>query len=236
MEVGKLTVQLRRDTGKGVARRLRRLGLVPGVCYGKTMEQPLAIQLSPKELRGSLDPQKRQNTVIELTVEDPNSADSAQTITAMLKEYQVHPIKRGVLHVDLLAIEADKPVETDVPIALVGKAAGLVEGGTLNVARYEVLVRCKPVDIPAKIELDVTALEIGDVLHISDLAFPEGVESLDAERFAVVTCVAPAAEEEKPVEEVPEGEEGAEGAEGDKVAADGEAKPDAAAKEGEKKD
>ena len=77
--------------------------------------------------------EKRQNTVIELTVEDPNAADATQTITAMLKEYQVHPIKQGVLHVDLMAIEADKPVETDVPIALVGRAAGLTEGGTLNV-------------------------------------------------------------------------------------------------------
>ena len=101
MEVGKLTVQLRRDTGKGIARRLRGRGLVPGICYGTTMEQPLPIQLSPKELKGALDPQKRQNTVIEVTVEDPKASVATQTITAMLKEYQVHPIKRGVLHVEV---------------------------------------------------------------------------------------------------------------------------------------
>ncbi len=232
MEIGKLTVQLRRDTGKGVARRLRSRGLVPGICYGKTMEQPLPIQLDPKELKGALDPQKRQNTVIDLTVE--NAEGSAKSITAMLKEYQVHPIKRGILHVDLLAIEADKPVEAEVPIKLVGRAAGLVEGGQLNVARYKVLVRCKPADIPARLELDVSSMEIGDVLHISDLVFPEGVVSLDAERFAVVTCVAPAAEEEKPA--VSEEEAlAAEGAEGE-PAAEGEAKPEAGAKEGEKKE
>jgi large subunit ribosomal protein L25 len=231
MEIGKLTVQLRRDTGKGVARRLRSRGLVPGICYGKTMEQPLPIQLDPKELKGALDPQKRQNTVIDLTVE--NAEGGPTSITAMLKEYQVHPIKRGILHVDLLAIEADKPVEAEIPIKLVGRAAGLVEGGQLNVARYKVLVRCKPADIPARLELDVSSLEIGDVLHISDLEFPEGVVSLDAERFAVVTCVAPAAEEEKPV--VTEEELAAEGAEGE-APAEGEAKPEAGAKEGEKKE
>jgi len=233
MEVGKLTVQLRHDTGKGVARRLRARGLVPGICYGKTMEKPLPIQLSPKELKGALDPQKRQNTVISLTVEDMEGKQ--QTITAMLKEYQVHPIKRGVTHVDLLAIEADKPVEAEVPIKLIGRAAGLVEGGQLNVARYKVLVRCKPADIPARLELDVSSLEIGDVMHISDLEFPEGVVSLDAERFAIVTCVAPAAEEEKPIPL--EGEAvAAEGAEGEKPEEGAEGKPEAGGKEGEKKD
>jgi large subunit ribosomal protein L25 len=228
MEVGKLTVQLRQHRGKGVARRLRAKGLVPGVCYGNDVADALPIQLSPKELKSALDPVKRQNTVIELTVEDPQGG--ARTLTAMLKEYQVHAIKRHILHVDLISIDRDKPVEANIPIKFVGKAAGLVEGGQLNVIRHTVLVRCKPADIPARIELDVSALDIGDVMHVGDLRFPEGVVSLDAERFAIITCVAPAAEEEKPAEAVPaEGEAAAAPAEGE------EKKEGAAEDEGEEK-
>ena len=222
MEVGKLTVQLRGNKGKGIARKLRANGLVPGVCYGDAIDAPLMIQLSPKQLKAALDPVKRQNTVIDLTVESQGDQPARQ-LTAMLKEYQVHPIKRNILHVDLISIDREKPVELDIPIKFVGRAAGLVEGGQLSVIRHHVAVRCKPADIPAKVELDVSPLEIGDVLHISDVNFPEGVISLDAERYAVITCVAPAAEEEKPA------------AEAAAVPAEGEA---AAAKpaEGEKKE
>ncbi len=224
MEVGKLTVQLRQNKGKGIARRLRSRGLVPGVCYGDAIDAPLMIQLSPKQLKAALDPVKRQNTVIEVTVEDQDNAPTRQ-LTAMLKEYQVHPIKRDILHVDLISIDRDKPVEADVPIKFIGRAAGLVEGGQLSVIRHHVAVRCKPADIPAKLELDISSLEIGDVLHVANLSFPEGVVSLDAERYAVITCVAPAAEEEKPTAEaaaVPgEGEAAAAPAEGEKKEGEG---------------
>jgi len=202
MEVGKLTVQLRSNKGKGVARRLRAAEMVPGICYGHQVEEPLAISLSPHELKGALDPEKRQNTVINMKVED--NGNTARELTVMLREYQVHPIKRNVLHVDLVSIDADKNIEAEVPIRLVGKFKGLVQGGQLHVVRHDITVRCKPADIPNEFTLDITELDIGDVLHVSDLTLPENVSSVDSERLTIVTCTAPKAEEE--VKEADEGE------------------------------
>jgi len=205
MEVGKLTVQVRSGKGKGVARKLRAQELVPGVCYGHNVETPLPISLSPRLLKGALDPEKRHNTVIDVTVEDNGTA--AHQLTVMLKDYQVHPISRNVLHVDLVAIDTEAKVEVEVPIVLTGKFVGAVLGGQLHVVRHELRLSCRPQDIPSQVELDITNLDIGDVLHISDLKIQEGIEILDAPKLTIVTCTAPAAEEEVAAEE-----EGAEGA------------------------
>lgn len=193
MEVGKLTVQLRKDTGKGVARKLRNQGLVPGVCYGEKLENPLPITLNPKSLRACLHPEKRNNTVITVTVE--NGGTNNQTLVAMIKDYQVHPLRRDVTHVDLIAIDPDKEVDSEVPITLVGKPKGAIEGGQTHVVRREATVRAKPADIPAKLVLDISGLDIGDALHISDIEFPAGVKSVDSLGLAVVTMTAPEKEE-----------------------------------------
>lgn len=215
MEVGKLTVNLRNKTGKGVARRLRAEGLVPGVCYGVGVDGALSLSVDPKALKGCLDPVKRQNTVISLDVQEDGA--SKHQLTAMIGEYQIDPIKRVVTHVDLVAIDKDKKVVAEVPVEITGKSIGVVEGGQLFYPRHSVKVLCKPADIPARFVLDVTNLNIGEVYHISDLTLPEGVEFEDDERLALASCVAIV---EDKVEEVEEGAEGeavaAEGAEGDK--------------------
>ncbi len=189
MEVGKLNVQVRNETGKGIARKLRAQGLVPGICYGEKLEAPLAITLDPKALHRALDPEKKLNTVIDVTVEGGN------TLSVMIKDYQIHPLRRDVIHVDFVAIDPNVEVEADVPIVLTGKAKGLVEGGRLHVVLRELRISAKPADVPAKIELDTTPLEIGDVLHVSDVAFPPGVEAVDALELAIVTMTAPEKEE-----------------------------------------
>ncbi len=191
MEVGKLTVQVRNETGKGIARKLRAQGLVPGICYGEKLESPLPITLDPKALHRALDPEKKLNTVIDITLE----GEGGQTLAVMIKDYQIHPLRRDVIHVDLIAIDPDVEVEADVPILLTGKAKGLVEGGRLHVVLRELRVSAKPADVPAKIELDITPLEIGDVLHVSDVALPAGVETVDAPELAIVTMTAPEKEE-----------------------------------------
>ncbi|HET6613818.1 MAG TPA: 50S ribosomal protein L25 [Kofleriaceae bacterium] len=192
MEVGKLTVTRRTDIGKGESRRLRKTGMVPGVCYGSGLETPLPVLLNPKELAASLDPVKRQNTVIEVTVNGETGGNA--TLMALLWDYQSHPIKREVTHVDLLAIDPEKAVEVEVPIELTGKAAGLVDGGQLHMVRHDLAVRCRPADIPGKILVDVTAMHIGDAIHVSDLTLPAGVEATLSERLTVVTCSAPEAD------------------------------------------
>ncbi len=188
MEIGKLTVSTREGIGKGVARQLRMKGLVPGVCYGAGIDVPQKIVVDPKVLKASLDPEKRQNTVIEVTIE---GSDGPRTVTAMLWDYQIHPIKRLVTHVDLKAIDPNVTVEANVPVELLGKAAGLVNGGQLNVARHEITISAKPGDIPARFELDVTDLDLGDVRHVSDLVVPAGVELVSSTKLTIVTCLAP---------------------------------------------
>ena len=148
-------------------------GLVPGVCYGTGVDKPLSISVDPKALKASLDPAKRQNTVISLTVE----GDTSTNLTAMLWDYQIHPIRREVTHVEhSYRSITNKVIEAEVPVEYSGKAKGLVDGGQLNSARHSVQVRAKPADIPARLMLDISELDIGEVLHVSDLNVPAGVE------------------------------------------------------------
>jgi large subunit ribosomal protein L25 len=111
MEVGKLTVTLRQNSGhKGAARQLRAQGKIPGVCYGASVNgkiEPVAIVVDVKALRGALDPVRKQNTVIDLTIDD---GGNKRSLHALVKEYQLHPIRREITHIDLLAIDPNKEV------------------------------------------------------------------------------------------------------------------------------
>ena len=186
MEIGKLTVHRRSEVGKGISRRLRTQGLVPGTCYGAGLDEPVSISVDPKALQESLDPVKRQNTVLMLTIDQ----DEAGERLAMLWDYQIHPRRREVTHVDLITIDPDQEIEVEVPVELTGKPAGAINGGQLNVARHQILIRAKPRAVPGRIKVDVSPLNIGDTLHVSDVAFPEGVEPAVAPELTIVTCVA----------------------------------------------
>jgi large subunit ribosomal protein L25 len=225
MEVGKLTVSLRNTTGhKGAARALRTQGKVPGVCYGASVNgriEPLSIIVDVKELKKALDPIRKQNTVIDLTIE---GGSQKQSLHALVKEYQVHPLRREITHVDLLAIDPNKEVAAQVPLDFVGKPKGAIEGGQIRIVMRSIDVRSKPNDIPVKLTIDVTPLEIGDVIHVSSIALPAGVTVTTGRDLAVVTCAAP--EEEA----VAVGAEGAV-AEGAAPAAGAAAAPAAGAKD-----
>jgi len=192
--VGKLTVSLRTRAGKGSARSLRAQGKVPGVCYGATADgrvEPLSITVDVKALRAALDPVRKQNTVIDLTID----GDSPRKLHALVKEYQIHPIRRDITHVDLLAIDPNKEVDASVPIEFTGKPAGAIDGGVIRLVLRAIVVRAKPNDIPVKLTLDVSPLEIGDVFHVSDIALPDGVEAVTGRDLAVVSCQKPDEEE-----------------------------------------
>ena len=116
MEVGKLTVTVRHSAGKGAATKLRATGKVPGVCYGASPDgkiEPLAIEVDVKALRAALDPVRKQNTVIDLTIEGNGAS---RRLHALVKDYQVDTLRRDITHVDLLAIDPNKEVRADVPI------------------------------------------------------------------------------------------------------------------------
>ena len=188
MDFGKLTVEYRKNTGKNEARRLRAAGRVPGICYGLGTT-PVPITLEARELKKSLHPEKRQNTVITLTLN--GGPDGAKQLTVMLKDYAVDAIRRDVQHVDLVIIDRNKEVTVEVPVVLTGKAIGFVEGGQLHTVHRSIAVSCKPDDIPVKIEVDITSLALGDVLHVSDLKMPSGVKPALPPTEAVASIVAP---------------------------------------------
>jgi len=195
MEVGKLTVTLRDRSGKGGARRLRAEGKVPGVCYGASVDgriEPLPITVDVKQLRGALDPVRKRNTVISLTIE---GGAAPRSLHALVKDFQVDAVRHDVTHVDLLAIDPNKEVRAEVPLEFNGKPKGAIDGGQVRIVLRSLTVRAKPSDIPVKLAVDVSPLEIGDVIHVSAIALPAGVTSVTGRDLAVVTCAAP--EEEK---------------------------------------
>jgi large subunit ribosomal protein L25 len=201
MEVGKLTVSLRDRSGKGGSRKLRAQGKVPGVCYGASVEgriEPLPITVDVKQLRGALDPVRKRNTVISLTIE---GGSAPRALHALVKDVQIDVLRRDITHVDLLAIDPDKEVRAEVPLEFNGKPKGAIDGGQIRIVLRSLTVRAKPSDIPVKLAVDVSPLGIGDVIHVSAIALPSGVTSVTGRDLAAVTCAAP--EEEKAADAAP---------------------------------
>lgn len=209
-ETRTLTATPREGRGKGAARKLRGTGRIPGVVYGRH-EDTRAVSVDAHELEVLFSRISVENTIIELSVEGEKEA-----VSALVREVQSHPYRNEVVHVDFYQVHAGEELEVDVPIRLEGVPAGVrEEGGVLDHVIHELTVRCLPSNIPNVLTLDVSAMEIGDSLHVSDLPLPEGVTSMiDGER-TVCGVAAPRIEEEPAVEEgaelegVVEGEEGA---------------------------
>lgn len=219
MDFTKVNVEVRGGTGKGGSRKVRAAGKVPGVVYGRKRD-PIAVTFNEKELLTSLDKDKRRNTVLTLSIAQA-SGGQAEEVTAMVREAQINPLSRRLVHVDFLRVDIDAEVHVTVPVVLTGKALGTTNGGQLHQSLHTVPVAAKPAAIPTKIEVDVSALEIGDALHVSDLKLGAGVRVLLDARDAIASVVAPKAE--KVEAEVAAPVEGAVPAEG--AAAAGAAAP-----------
>ena len=202
-----LAAQSRTETGKGVARSLRRQALIPAVFYGPEVD-PIPLILQSRELEKLITTGAGENILIDLNIEDGKSTQSHR---AMIKEIQVDPVKQNILHVDLYAISMDKKISVEVPITLTGTAVGVSdEGGILQQVSRTLEVSCLPDRIPEAFELEVTALAIGDSLHVSDLEIPEGVDVLAEDELTVASVVPPTKVEEIEPEVLEEEEEGEE--------------------------
>lgn len=208
-----LNVEPRVRIGKGGSRKVRRDGLVPAVVYGKGVEA-LNLRLDPKALQQAIATDAGWNTLITLKGDGPFDGK-----VVILKDLQIDAIRRDVQHVDFHAIDLKKTLAVMVPVQPVGKSKGEIEGGTLQLVRHELEIYCLPTNIPTSIEIDVTELNVGDSVHIDEVAIPEGVESQHDVNFTVLTVVGRMAEE---VEEVEEDEIAAEGEEATEEAAAGE--------------
>jgi large subunit ribosomal protein L25 len=198
--VNALAAEYRDATGKGVARKLRAAGRIPAVLYGKGAETK-AISIDPSALQRLLQSSGAGiNTLIELSVD-------GSTRTVLVKELQRDPVRGRPLHTDFYLVELDKKVEVSVPIHLVGRPEGVELGGILDHPLREIELECLPRAIPESVSVDVSALQVGDSIHVRDLELPEGASVRTDVNLAVASVIAPAVVEEPVVEEPEEGEE-----------------------------
>jgi large subunit ribosomal protein L25 len=185
-----LVVESRANTGKGAVRKLRAAGRIPAILYGQGKES-VPLTIDPRALEKVLKT-GGANTLLDLTVE--GRTDLGKPV-ALVKELQRHPIRGTILHADLYQVDLTKTVEVEVPIHLLGKAKGIDFGGILEHSLREVALECLPRSIPASIEVDVSNMEIGDVIHVRDLVLPPGVSLVSDPDLGVVHVALPAAEE-----------------------------------------
>jgi large subunit ribosomal protein L25 len=181
-----LTVQARDERGRSDVRKLRSVGLLPGVIYGPGIE-PVALSVPRSDLLKVLHAHGAHPLV---TIK----VDGGQEFLALVKDLQIDAVKQTALHVDFHRVQADKPVQTEVEVHLVGEPAGIKLGGILDITTRLVAIEALPRDLPEKIELDVSDMDIGDVRRVSDLQAPSGVTILTDPEESLASVVTPRVE------------------------------------------
>ena len=191
MERISLNANIRKESGKGVARSLRRSGRIPAVLYSKG--ESTSISLSPINVRKLIMLGHAESTLIDLKLEGPD--DKSDKI-AILRDYQKDPLTGELLHADFFEVSMDEKIRVTVPVELTGKTpAGVVEGGLLQLVTREVEIECLPSIIPDNLLADASALGIGESLHIRDINIPEGVRFVSDPEQVVLTIAAPVSQE-----------------------------------------
>jgi len=186
MATAQLTATPRTGSGKGPARSLRAEGKIPGIVYGHARE-PQALTLDTREFEKLLSHISAESTVIELSLD-------GQTTKTLIREIQRHPFKRQILHVDFQELVAGEKVQVNIPIVLLGVPEGVrASGGVMDQTLRELSIRVDPSAIPDHIEVDVSGVQIGHSIHVSELQLPEGVEVLNDPEAPVCVVAAPRA-------------------------------------------
>ena len=223
----------REDAGTSHSRRMRREGMVPAVVYGAGKDS-VSVSISHNELLKKLNNEAFLNSILNIAVDGKEES-------VLIKDIQVHPARRQVMHLDLQRVRSDVAIKVSIPLAFINDdiAVGVkLGGGTVTPLMNEVEISCLPKNLPERLEVDVEALELDDMLYLEDIVLPEGVE------ISLLTQEEPANEpivairllqiqEDPEVEELAEGEEGEEGVE---AAADGEEGSESSGSEGESED
>jgi large subunit ribosomal protein L25 len=196
----KLQVKSRDTRGSAASRRLRAQGLIPGVLYGDG-NSAHEFCVEERELRRVLTGEHGLHAILDVVLEGKQTPHHA-----VLKDYQLDPTRARLLHIDLHEVRLDRAIQAQVVVELVGESAGVEQGGVLSQVNREVTVEALPMDVPDRLVLDVSRMEIGDSLRVSDLRIPEGVKIL-TDQEAVLAIVTPPTKVEEPEPEVPEEEE-----------------------------
>lgn len=189
----KLTVQTRTQVGRNAIKKVRKDGLIPGVIYGVGQE-PINLEVNGRQLSTVLAHASSENILLELEIVD---GDNKRNSLAMIQEVQHHPIQRQILHVDFHAVSATEKITAEVPIETIGEPVGVkTNGGLLEHNLRDLEVECLPADLPERIEVDVTNLDINQSIHVKDLKLPPGVETVTDADLTVVAVSAPRVDEE----------------------------------------
>jgi len=204
MAIAELEVRTRSALGKSAVKKMRTEGLVPAVLYGAEVDStPLAV--NERTLNRFFD--KYGRSMLVSLISDANNEDEEKL--AIVKDVQYHPVTGRVSHLDFYSIRIGVPIEVEVPLSFEGKAVGISKGGLLQPVRRFLEIRCLPREIPDVLTIDVSALDLGDAIHVHDLDI-EGIDFVSPINFTIVTVQAPKAEAEPEAEEVEEGEAAAE--------------------------
>lgn len=210
-----LQAEVRTQSGTSAVKRMRKAGTIPAALYGRKVK-PSSIQVHGKTFSKLLAGSASDNILVSLKI-------AGEEQLALVQEVQHDYLRGGILHIDFHAVAADEEIHANVPVVTVGEAKGAKQGGLVEAIHHEIEVRCLPKDLPESIEIDVTHLEVGQGVHVSEIKFPEGVTCHLGGDVVIVMC------EEPKVEVEPEPTAAAAPAAGAKPAA-GAAAPAAGAK------
>ena len=194
--VTEVIAESREFRGSSASKKLRRAGKVPGIVYGSE-EKPMLIQLDHNQISLALDVESFHSSILEIKIGSVKEK-------VLLRDYQMHPFKRQVNHIDFQRVDEKKRIHTNVPLQFIGEEnspAVKMSGGLISHILNDVEITCLPKDLPSFIEIDLSDIEIGNSLHISQLSFPNGVEPVlhGQDDPVVVTAIKPkgtAAEDE----------------------------------------
>jgi large subunit ribosomal protein L25 len=185
----KLTAERRTATGRSAVRKLKATGAVPAVMYG-SKDEPQALQVSRRDINALLSHAAGENILVELEIEGKNRL-------ALVQEVQHAPLGGAVLHIDFHAVSQDEVIEADVPLEPVGIANGVKNmGGLLEQSLRTLEIECLPRDLPDVIRVDVSALNIGDAIHVREIQLPSGVSTRIQPDLTAFSVLAPTVEEE----------------------------------------
>lgn len=188
MQEVELKAELREGFGKGPSYRLRQKGFIPAVYYGHG-ETNLHLSVDERDLLKAVSGVRGINQLMKLTINGKGS------FNVLLKAFQAHPIKRNFTHADFIHVDLNQKIHVKVPIKIVGKAAGIKEGGILEHMTRELDVFCFPNKIPNSIDVDVSELAIGQNLHLNDIKLPDGVDPTNKLNVVIAAVIVQKEEE-----------------------------------------
>lgn len=198
MEKLSIKVNLREKSGKEIAKKERRQGLVPAVVYGRDLNISVQIPLDSLKVLNSIH--FSESTIIDMDI--PDNKDNGQ-LDVLIKDVQYHPLTDKVIHIDFIKVSLTEKIRVKIPISLSGDCKGVKEGGVLEHMLWEVEIETLPTNIPEKINVDISQLDIGHSIHVADLKISEDIKILNSvqETIATVVAIKEEVEEEEVIEE-----------------------------------